>query len=355
MRAIPIQFVKEGTLLGENLYTARGQILLKTGTRLTNKLIDKIKSHKIFTVYIQDQHSDVEVNRLIEQSFRVKGVLLIKEIFDAANENKSIMGLHDDLSRYTDDVLYEIKSFQNNKIEYVDIKNIDNYLYSSALNVALISALMAWTLNYTDEMVKHIFLGAIYHDIGIALLPGAVIYKEDPLTLEEKMMILNHPITGHNYIKDKAFLSAYVKTIAMTHHECIDGSGYPKRIKGDDIHKTAQIVGLADIYDAMTSDRPYKRATSPKEAVEYILSTSGTKYDRRLVGAFMNRVSPYPVGTIVILSNGLPAVVDENNDVFPLRPKIRIIHKEGQQYRYEAVDLEEQKNITIEDITYEII
>jgi HD-GYP domain-containing protein (c-di-GMP phosphodiesterase class II) len=355
MRAIPTQYVKEGTILGENLYTATGQILLKSGTKLNAKLMDKVQSHKIFTVYIQDQHSDVEVNRLIEQSFRVKGVLLIKEIFDAARNNKSIMGLHEQLSKYTDDILYEIKSFRNNKIEYVDIKNIDNYLYSSALNVALISALMAWTLNYSDEMVKHIFLGAVYHDIGIALLPDPVIYKEEPLTLEEKMMILNHPINGHNFIKDKAFLSAYVKTITMTHHECLDASGYPKRIKGEEIHKTAQIVGLADIYDAMTSDRPYKRATSPKEAVEYIVSTSGIKYDRHLVGAFMNRVSPYPLGTIVMLSNGLPAVVDENNDVFPLRPKIRVIHKDGNQYNYESIDLESQTNITIESITYDLI
>jgi len=355
MRPIPIQYAKENTVLGETLYTARGQVLLKAGTQLDKKKLSQIKNHNIHTIYIKDPHSDFEVNRLLEQSMRIKGVMLIKEIFDNAAYNQSIMGLNDQLSKYADTVLYEIKSFKSQKIEYVDIKNIDIYLYSSALNVALISALLAWEMKLNDEMVKHVFIGAIYHDIGMALLPAAVTFKTEALTTEEKMMIINHPVMGHGYIKERNYLSAYVKTIVMTHHECIDGTGYPGRMKGDDIHKTAQIVGLADIYDAMTSDRPYKMAVSPKESIEYIMGVAGRKYDTALVNAFLRLVSPYPRGTLVKLSNGQVAVVDQLNDNFPLRPKIRVIHKDNQTYTYDAIDLEYRQDLTIEDIVYDII
>ncbi len=92
-------------------------------------------------MYIKDVHSDFEVNRLIEQSFRVKGSLIIKELFTIANSDKSILEIHNTLSSYADDVLYDLKSQKHLTIEHIDIKNVDAYLYSSALNVAILSSL----------------------------------------------------------------------------------------------------------------------------------------------------------------------------------------------------------------------
>lgn len=353
MRAIPIKHVKAGSILGETLYTATGNTLVKKGITLTEKLLLKIESNKIYTIYIKDIHSDIEVNRLLEQSFRVKGAMLIKELFLLAKEKRSIHDINDQLVRYADDVLYELKSFRHHTIEYIDVKNVDAYIYSSAINVALLSALIAWDLHYNDDMVKQIFLGAIYHDIGIALLPDDVINKTEALSREEKMMILNHPNGGHQYLKDKTFLSAYVKQIALHHHECLDGSGYPNRTCGEDISFISQIVGIADVYDAMTSDRPYKRAAPPSEALEYILG-SGSKYDQKIVSAFIKRITPYPRGCLVKLSNDSIAVIDELNPSMPLRPKIRIISRSNGNYAYIAVDLEEQKNLVIKEILYEM-
>ena len=90
------------------------------------------------------------MNRLLEQSYRIKGILIIKALFDAAANKKTIFEIHNQLSDYVDDVLYEIKSFVNQPIEYVDVKNVDAYMYSSSLNVALISALIAWNLKYNN-------------------------------------------------------------------------------------------------------------------------------------------------------------------------------------------------------------
>lgn len=354
MRAIPISYVRRGSILGENLYTSSGQVLLKTGARLTEKLLYNIELNKIYTIYIRDVHSDYEVNRLLEQSLRIKGAMLIKNLFTLASINKSILECHEELAVYAVDVLYELKAFKHQSIEYIDVKNVDAYMYSSAINVALLSALIAWDLGYNDEMVKHIFLGAIYHDIGIALLPEDIINKEGELTRDEKIMILNHPNSGYTYLKDKTFLSAYIKQISLHHHECLDGTGYPNRAKGDEISFISQIVGIADIYDAMTSDRPYKRAVAPSEALEYILGT-GNKYDSKVINAFIKRISPYPSGSIVRLSNGEVAVVDEVNINMPLRPKIRVITKDGNDYDYEEIDLEEHFNLTVDKIIYDMI
>ncbi|MBN2797167.1 MAG: HD-GYP domain-containing protein [Clostridia bacterium] len=355
MRAIPIQFVQPNSHLGEDLYTAEGKILLRMGTLLTENLITKIKNNKIFTVYIIDIHSDIQVNRLLEQSFRAKGTMLIKAIFDDAASGSSILDHHYELSTYADDVLYELKSYQQQTLEYVDVKNVNAYLYSSALNIALISSLIAWHLGYNDEMVKHIFIGAIYHDIGIALLPPRIIYKDTTLTTEEKMMIINHPSIGYKYVKERSFLSAYTKTIVYQHHECLDGTGYPQRIKGNEVHPIAQIVGVADVYDAMTSDRPYKRAVPPNEALEYIIGVAGTKFDSSIVDAFIKMIAPYPRGSIVRLSNGSVGVVETLNKDFPLRPVLNVITKEGDSYHYESLNLIKHPNLVITETVYDLI
>jgi HD-GYP domain-containing protein (c-di-GMP phosphodiesterase class II) len=355
MRAIPTKHIKAGSVLAENLYTSEGRILVKRGVELTPQLMEKIETNKIFTVYIESKHSDVEVNRLLEQSFRVKGMLIIRNLFETASKDESILGIHEALRLYAEDVLYELRSYQKLPIEYVDIKNVDAYIYSSALNAALLSALIAWDLGYNNDLVKEIFLGAIYHDIGIALLPKDVINKTTALTTEEKMMILNHPKIGHDYLKDKSFISAYIKAITLQHHEHIDGSGYPKRLKEVDINRIAQIVGIADIYDAMTSDRPYKRAVVPKVAIEYIVAVKGKKFIKEVAEAFIARIAPYPRGTLVKLSNDEVAVVEELNENWPLRPVIRVIYKKGIHYDYETLDLMQHQNILIEDVVYDNI
>ena len=354
MRAIPTNYIKDGAILGEDLFTAKGIILLRKGTKLNSTIVKKINDHKIFTVYINDEHSDSEVNRLISQSYRVQGTQIIKELFDAATQSKGILSAHNKLSALADDILYELSTVKDYQIEYTDIKNVDIYVYSSALNVAVMAALLAWDLQQNNEMVKQIFLGAIYHDIGIAMLPENVINKSTELTIEEKMMIIKHPIAGHTFLKDKAFLSAYIKVITLQHHEHIDGSGYPNRVKGEDINCFAQIVGIVDVYDAMTSDRPYKKGTTSKEAIEYIMGAAGTHFDFNIASAFMKRINPYPKGSLVELSDGRNAVIDFVQNDLPLRPVIKIISRDGDSFRYETVDLRIEPSIIINDIIHEL-
>lgn len=366
MRLVPTKYIPQDGILAETLFTVDGQILVKDGTILTPSLIEKINQNSIYMVYVQDQHSIGEITRLIEPRVRQKGHLIIKRIFDAASHNKSdgthdpqsIFELMDDLKQLMDDVIYDIAGVKDRQLEYIDIKNVNSYLYSSALNVAILSILIGWEIGLNGDPIKQLFYGAIFHDIGLSFLPKEVLYKTEPLTMADKGLIINHPKTGHNYLKSHNFLSAYVKAIALQHHEHIDGTGYPLRAKDGEIHKLAQIVGIADIFDAMTSDRPYRAALPASEAIEFLMGSAGRHFDLSIVTAFVKKVNPYPINTLVKLSNGEIAVVEEVDSQFPLRPKLRIIHEAGlspngkMQYRYEPIDLRKMRTLTILGIHY---
>ncbi|GKT32099.1 hypothetical protein ADUPG1_002209, partial [Aduncisulcus paluster] len=250
MRIVPTELIPNDAILADTLYTLDGRVLLKEGAKLTGKLTEKINANSIFTVYIHDEHSDNEIDKMVDPHLRHQGMMLIRDIFNAAGfrntqgewEPKSIFDYMDKLNKLSEEVIYDLSSAKESQLEYIDIKNIDNYLYSSAFNTAILSVLIGWEAGLGSEMIKQLFIGAVFHDIGMALLDPAITYKKGALTTEEKMEVLMHPKKGHAYLKDHAFLSAYIKAIAYQHHEHLDGTGYPSRLTGETIHQLAQIV-----------------------------------------------------------------------------------------------------------------
>ena len=360
MRIVPTKLAPKDAVLAEALYTSEGRILVKEGVVLTPNLIEKINQNSIFSVYIQDIHSTGEVAKLVNPVLRQKGYLLVKRIFDAASNTKkdgtpapmSIFEMMPDLSKLMEDVLYEMTGFKDKQLEYIDIKNVNSYLYSSAINVALLSVLTGWELGLSQEMIDNLFLCGVFHDIGLSMLPKEVLYKKEPLTFDDKRHILHHPTIGYEYLKDKNFLSAYVKATAYGHHEHLDGSGYPNRKSGTDIHMLTQIVGIADIFDAMTSDRPYRQALPVNEALEFLMSTASNHYDSQIVKAFIKKINPYPIGSLVKLSTGQIAVVRHVSPEMPMRPKISVINEKKDGFEYTDINLLETNTITIIGIHY---
>lgn len=360
MRIVPTELIPEDAILADTLYTLDGRVLLKEGAKLTARMIEKINSNSIFTVYIHGEHSDNEINKLVDPHLRHQGMMLIRDIFNAAGHRdtqgewkpQSIFEYVDGLNKLTDDVIYDLSSAKDAQLEYIDIKNVDNYLFSSAFNTAVLSVLIGWEAGLGNEMIRQLFVGAIFHDIGMAILDPAITYKHGELTQEEKLAVLMHPKKGHAYLKEHAFLSAYVKAIALQHHEHLDGTGYPNRANKETIHHLSQIVGIADIYDAMTSDRPYRRALTATEAIEFIMGGAGRHYDMDLVNIFVKKINPYPTGSLVKLNTGQVAVVDHVPKGFPLRPDIRIISGEKGAYEYTPISLRQNNNITISELHF---
>ncbi len=367
MRFVPLNCVPEGVFLAKSLFDEDGRVLLREGTKLNNSLIDKINQSGFHTIYIHDSFSDNEIDEIIMPEIRINAISKIKETFENAinltmGGNKNFKDTSEALSdkqfsslqEISKTIVDELFSSKHILINLIDIKNMDNYTYEHSLNVTILSLVLGLELNLTRGELYNLSLGALLHDIGKAFIPKEILRKADGLTPEEFQVIRNHPVRGYEYLKKQFQLTAPSKIIILQHHEKFDGTGYPHGKKGEEINKLARIVAIADVYDAMTSDRPYKRAQPPNEAIEYIMGSAGRHFDFQMVSAFIKKIIPYPVGTLVRLSNNSIALVDEINPNFPLRPKVRVIHQRATTVDFEFIDLLVENSLVIEGIQYEI-
>ena len=206
----------------------------------------------------------------------------------------------------------------------VRLKSIDNYTYTHSINTCVLSVMLAQESDAAD-VAEHIGLGAVVHDIGKVRLPADVLQKPRALDEREWELIRQHPLAGIQILGlSKDIPEAAVRAIAE-HHERLDGSGYPHGLHKGAISLPGRIVAITDVYDAMTSERPYHDAIPYQEAMRTILGQSGRGFDPDLVGAFIRSVGLFPVGSVVRLNTGEIAVVTEVNPEAIRRPTVLII------------------------------
>lgn len=371
MRIVPTNCVIENAALAKVITNSNGQVLLKKGTKLTEALLKRIEENKIYTIYIDDEYSDNEIEELIRPELKAKAVQTLKDTFQFIEKQHAIMDKADlDLKKRLNQksmekYLKQIRSVSNQIIEeisinrqlminLVDIKNLDNYTYEHSLNVAVISLIMGVELKMNHQELSHLFLGALLHDLGKSLLPKELVMKETEYTPEEEKLMESHSQLGYDYIKEHYGFPISVKMAILQHHERFDGKGYPKRISGMNIHRHARIIALADCYDSMTSDNYQKRALPPNEALEYIMGSCGSHFDHELATIFSRKVVPYPEGSIVKLSDERFGVILKVNINYPLRPVVRILEKNTAKERMETIDLLKNTNLTILSLQYTV-
>lgn len=370
MRMIPIGSVKEGSLLAKDLLNEKGNILLKKGVELNASLIQRIEENNVYTVYVDDGYSEKEIEDVIRPELRQKAVVTIKETFEQIDKfnmkmkHSDDLGLKDnlmvkrmekyvsDLKQISEMIVEEITSNRYILINLVDIKNIDTYTYQHSLNTAILSLILGMELKIRKDQLFKLFFGGLLHDIGKAFIPRSVIDKRGSYTEEEVEIIRSHPQRGYDYLKEFFGIPAQSKVVALQHHEKYDGTGYPKGMSGDHIHRFARIVAIADAYDAMTSDSPNSRALPPNEAIEYIMGAAGTHFDFEMAKVFTRKVIPYPEGTLVNLSTGQIAVITDVNPNFPLRPKMKILRSGAKVEDLPVTDLMYHPSITIIGVEY---
>lgn len=369
MRLVPIGCVVEGTAIAKDIMNSQGTILLKKGVVLNDALIKRVEENNVLSVYIDDEYSDQEINDVIKPEVRQKTVLAIKETFENIerfniraknsdlnlNQRLMVKGMEkymDNLKNMSKYIVDEMTSNRNIMINLVDIKNIDTYTYQHSLNTAILSLILGIELKLRKDDLFPLFFGALMHDIGKAFLPSSVVNKRGNYSQEEMDKIREHPQLGYDYLKEHYGINSASKVVALQHHEKYDGSGYPKGMSGDHIHRFSRIVAIADCYDAMTSDTPNSVALPPNEAIEYIMGSAGTHFDFEMAKTFARKVIPYPEGTLVKLSSGTTAVVDLVNPNYPLRPRVKILQRGVSLDNLVAIDLMNEVSITILGIEY---
>lgn len=370
MRLVPIGCVVDGTTIAKDIMNSQSTILLKKGVVLNDALIKRVEENNILSVYIDDEYSDQEINDIIKPEVRQKTVLAIKETFEnierfnlraknsdlSLNKRLMVTGMEkymDNLKNMSKYIVDEMSSNRNIMINLVDIKNIDTYTYQHSLNTAILSLILGIELKLRKDDLFPLFFGALMHDIGKAFLPSSVVNKRGSYSEEEIKKIREHTELGYDYLKEHYGINSASKVVALQHHERYDGTGYPKGMSGDHIHRFSRIVAIADCYDAMTSDTPNSVALPPNEAIEYIMGAAGTHFDFHMAQVFARKVIPYPEGTLVNLSNKEVAVVDLVNPNYPLRPRVKVLKQGVKLDNLDTIDLMTETAITIIGIQYE--
>ena len=224
-------------------------------------------------------------------------------------------------------------------------------LAKNSVNTAILAALIAIELKFTHHKVMQIVIGALLHDIGMLRLPKEITDKSGDLSDAEKQRMQAHPLYTYKIITKELLYPEDVGLVALQHHERWDGEGYPRRISGTDIDIGARIVSVTDAFEAMVSEKPYRNSMMGYQAMKNLLSDNSRRFDPDVLKSFIKTMGIYPIGSIILLNNGVIARVTEVQGDAPLRPKIRILVDEfGKMYRQdkgELIDLLTEKSLFI--------
>ena len=351
MRKISVDRVKEGMILGRSLYSSDGNVLLKAGVVLKDSYAAKINGLGIAEVYVEDEIScDIVINDVISEETRFEARINVKNAMDSIRYGKSLDVKPIRNSVYK--IIDELMEFKDIMINLQDLKSNDQYTFGHSVNVCVLSLITGISMEYDEEKLRELGIGAMLHDVGKIRIPSKILNKPGSLTKEEFNIVKKHTSYGYEVLKRSMELSTYASYLALTHHERFDGEGYPLGLRGEEIHEFSRIVSVADVYDAMTSDRVYKKRVNINEAVEYLIGMGDHQFDYNIVKYFIEHITIYPPGTCVLLNDGRKAIVMDVNKKYPNRTILRIFaEKDGQPLREPVeIDLTTNNNILIRDI-----
>ncbi len=226
-------------------------------------------------------------------------------------------------------------------ISLARLKTADDYTYMHSVAVCAMMVALAKQVGLSEEHTRSAGMAGLLHDLGKAAIPLAVLNKPGKLTDDEFEVIKSHPVEGYNMLKEGGNVEDSVLDACLHHHEKIDGSGYPDKLKGDEITLIARMTAICDVYDAITSDRPYKRGWDPSESLRRMAEWTKGHFDPRLFQAFVKSIGIYPVGSLVRLTSGRIAVVMEQGEKSLTTPRVKVFFSTKSDLRIppEVVDL----------------
>jgi putative nucleotidyltransferase with HDIG domain len=181
---------------------------------------------------------------------------------------------------------------------------MDGYTYTHSINTAFYAMLIAKWLKLPGKNIREVIEAGLLHDIGKAKVPERILNKPGPLTKDEYDEMKKHPVYGYSILDDEKSVSISVKKAVLSHHERLDGSGYPNGVSNDSLSLYTKILGIADVFDAITSDRIYKKRSTPFDAFSVFTSIGIRGFDMTIVNTFLNNIVSYYVGANVLLNNG---------------------------------------------------
>lgn len=317
MQLLRIHQLTEGMVLAKDVYDYSGRVLLFEGIELKNSFIARLKELDVYALYVQAKGDVSPFDKSIKPISREETLKAITDSIQDVTAAKSI-----DVGQIKEDILNLLQTITQHKTVCLcisEIQNYDSYTESHSFNVAVLSLVIGIKLGLSESELLDLGMGAIVHDIGKLYIQRKLLNKAGKLTNVDYTELKRHTQYGHDMLANVDGISQEVRDIILDHHERMNGSGYPRGLKRDEIGLFSKIVMVADAFDAMTSDRIYKKGVTPYEAVRVIKAMGGVLFDPDVVEAFLSTVVPYPAGSMVELSNGQIGVVTASDPDLTVR------------------------------------
>ncbi|HEY8349286.1 MAG TPA: HD-GYP domain-containing protein [Clostridia bacterium] len=301
---ISVRDCRPGMKIAEDIFNEYGAVIVTDGTVLDDNMIGRIADLGFTRIRIYDTEGDiiaVSESELFRAQYN-ENVNSVKSILHDISSGKEIDA--ERVNYATSSILSKIN--ENREIVgcISEMRAAGEYLYTHSINVALLSMLLGKWLKYDYSRLKSLVTSAFLHDIGKSKVPPEILNKPGPLDEDEFGEIRKHCMIGYELAKSFPGMNEDILKGILQHHEREDGSGYPLGLKGDRIHETARIIAVADIYDAMTSNRYYKERACPFEVIEYIEKEHLGTLDHRITSTFLRNIASYYIGEFVKLSSG---------------------------------------------------
>ncbi|TGE36186.1 HD-GYP domain-containing protein [Desulfosporosinus fructosivorans] len=329
MRLVSTRYVVEGSVLARPVINSSGRILLQAGVSMTTSYIGRLRAMGYDVLFIEDDRlEDVEFHMSITGQTReaaYKTIENVSKYIESGDESAlKACCVRGTIQEMLNDLLFSSDILGN----LTEIQGYDDYTFHHSVNTTIIGLVLGLASGYSEHKLIEFGMGILMHDIGKIKVSEEILNKQASLTQMEFEEIKKHSYYGFDILrknKDFSILSAHV---ALQHHEKWDGSGYPRGLKENEIHEYGRLAAIADVYEALTSKRVYRKAIEPNEAYEYIVSQSNKHFDPKVLEVFKKHIAVYPSGSGILLSNGQRGNVVKQNRSFPNRPLVRLFYQD---------------------------
>jgi HD-GYP domain-containing protein (c-di-GMP phosphodiesterase class II) len=332
---IPVDKLKDGMIVGKSIEDRLGRHLIESGTIVNKYARAELTNYGIKTVLIKVENQTrsslspaaefaVKELRRPDPSTVILGTTVKKRIsqgIELIYQNPDKHEVAKAASGITDELMKAIESNDAVALNINALKCSDEYTFKHSVDVATISMVIAKRQGKSSKEIFEIGMAGLLHDIGKTRVPPEILNKPARLTPEEFEVMKKHSTFSYEIVSENHEIPVDVKLGMLQHHEKMDGSGYPYGATADHIHPYAKIITVADIYDALVTERPYKKGKSPREAVEMLMAMT-EELDLDAMQSFMQMMILYPVDSLVQLSNGETARVVQRNANLLLRPVV---------------------------------
>lgn len=325
MKRVKSEDLVPGMVTAEDVYNYNSQLIFPKGFLLTERAISKLVFYAVPAIRVEDEiiavpevKADLHVetaqplshSQMVHESpeFKEFKKKFDQEISDFKDHINQVVRRNAPLDADTMlDSALQLAELGKHSFGVLDLLNNmhdnDDETYTHCLNVALICNVMSDWLNMSEEEIRMATLCGLFHDIGKLEVPDIILHKKGKLTKEERKIVQTHSLSGYNLIKGLD-IDTHVKNSALMHHERCDGSGYPFGLTGEKIDPYAKLVAIADVYDAMTSVRAYRKALSPFTTISIMEDEGLQKYETSYIMTFLKNVVNTYINNRVLLSDG---------------------------------------------------